>query len=317
MPAERSSFSYTLDPAQQQRLLLELRESRYEAFPVPHTTKAVRLPDCTIALYQSGKLVVQGRGARDWITFTLEPQILGAARLGYETLLNPELHAAHMGIDESGKGDFFGPLVIAAVYVDPDTAPLLVEKGVRDSKTISGDRMILSLAEHIRTTTRGRFTVISIGPRRYNEMYAGIGNLNRLLAWGHARAIENILEKVPDCPRALSDKFGPTQHIERALMEKGRKIRLDQRTKAESDPAVAAASILAREGFVRAMQEMGGKLGTTIPKGASDQVRRTAEGLVTRHGPGILRETCKLHFKTTDDVLRALGLTRADIPPAP
>ena len=313
MPAERSSYSFTLDPAQQQRLLLELRADKYESLTVPHTTRAVRLPDCNIALYQSGKMVVQGKGAREWIEFTLEPQILGAARLGYETRLNPELHAPHMGIDESGKGDFFGPLVIAAVYIDPDTAPKLVEKGVRDSKTISGDRMIMTLAEHIRETVRGRFTVIAVGPQRYNEMYAKIGNLNRLLAWGHARAIENVLEKVPDCPRALSDKFGPTQRIESALMERGRKIRLDQRTKAESDPAVAAASILARDGFVRALQEMGRKFDTTIPKGASEMVRRTAENLIRKHGPGILRETCKLHFKTTDDVLGATGFTRADL----
>ena len=313
MSSPQTSFSFKLDPAQQQRLLLQLRDERYEQTSVPYTTASVRLQDCTIALYQSGKLVVQGKGAAEWVEFTLEPLVLGSAGIGYENQLHPERYAAHMGIDESGKGDFFGPLVIAAVYVDPQTVPRLLSKGVRDSKTVSSDKMIQSLAEHIRETVQGRFTLITISPRRYNEMYAKIGNLNRLLAWGHARAIENVLEKVPDCPRALSDKFGPTQRIESALMERGRKIILEQKTKAESDPAVAAASILARDGFVRALREMGKRYNLAIPKGASALVKKAAVELVSHHGPAALRDACKLHFKTTDEVLSTAGFTRTDL----
>jgi ribonuclease HIII len=137
-----------------------------------------------------------------------------------------------------------------------------------------------------------------------------------MLAWGHARAIESLLEKVPDCPRALSDKFGPTHQIEQALMEKGQKIQLDQRTKAESDPAVAAASILARAGFIYALRKMGKSYNTEFPKGASDKVRREAERLVANKGPGILLDTAKCHFQTTDKVLAEVGYSRKDLPPA-
>ena len=156
---------------------------------------------------------------------------------------------------------------------------------------------------------------VAIGPEAYNRMYAKIANVNRLLAWGHARAIENLLEKVPDCPRALSDKFGPTARIERALMEKGKKIKMDQRTKAESDPAVAAASILARAGFLMALRKMEKDFGIeTVPKGCSAKVKQIAKELVANKGPDILLKTCKCHFRTTDEVLGANGYSRSDLP---
>ena len=146
-----------------------------------------------------------------------------------------------------------------------------------------------------------------------------MNSVNRILAWGHARAIENLLEKVPNCPRALSDQFGPEQQIQRALQQKGRKIKLEQRHKAESDIAVAAASILARAGFLLALAKLGEKYAVKLPKGASEQVKAAAGELVKKHGGAALLETAKCHFKTTDDVLGPLGKTRAGegLPPAP
>jgi len=221
-----------------------------------------------------------------------------------------------MGIDESGKGDFYGPLVIASAYVDEALVTKLRELGVRDSKKISSDNVVLNMAREIRKVLGDRCAMVTIGPRSYNRMYTKIRNVNKMLAWGHARAIENLLDKVPDCPRALSDKFGPTHQIERALMDKGKKIKLDQRTKAESDPAVAAASILARAGFVYALRKMGKEYGIEVPKGASEKVRREAEKLVADKGPGILLDTAKCHFQTTDKVLAEVGYTRKDLPSA-
>jgi ribonuclease HIII len=146
-----------------------------------------------------------------------------------------------------------------------------------------------------------------------------MNSVNRILAWGHARAIENLLDKVPDCPRALSDQFGPEQQIQRALQQKGRKIKLEQRHKAESDIAVAAASILARAGFLTALDKLGEKYGAKLPKGASDKVQAVAGELLEKRGGAALLETAKCHFKTTDNVLGARGKTRAGegLPPAP
>ena len=319
MTDQKTSYTVKLTPAQMEAAAQILREGNYRPRRMEYTLAAAEGPDCQIAIYQSGKCLVQGKGAADWITFVLEPQVLGEARLGYEDVLNPEANAPHMGVDESGKGDFFGPLVIAAAYVDEGIAKDLKALNVRDSKTITSDKAAQDLAKKIRARLGDRFAVVSIGPAAYNRLYATMSSVNRILAWGHARAIENLLEKVPNCPRALSDQFGPEQQIQRALQQKGRKIKLEQRHRAESDIAVAAASILARSGFLTALDKLGEKYGVKLPKGASDQVKRVAGELVQKHGGAALLETAKCHFKTTDDVLGPLGRSRKDegLPPAP
>lgn len=318
MTEKKNSYTIKLTPAQMDEAARILREGNYRPRRVEYALAAAEGEDCQIVLYQSGKCLVQGKGAADWVTFVLEPQVLGEARLGYEDVLNPEANAPHMGVDESGKGDFFGPLVIAAAYVDETIAKDLKAMNVRDSKTITTDKAAQDLAKKIRARLGDRFVVVSIGPTAYNRLYATMGSVNRILAWGHARAIENLLEKVPNCPRALSDQFGPEQQIQRALQQKGRKIKLEQRHKAESDVAVAAASILARSGFLTAMDKLGEKIGVKLPKGASDKVKAVAAEIAKKHGGVAFLEVAKCHFKTTDDVLGPLGKTRAGegLPPA-
>ena len=319
MTEKKNSYTVKLTPAQMDEAARLLREGNYRLRKVEHTLAAAEGEDCQIAIYKSGKCLVQGKGAADWITFVLEPQVLFEARLGYEDVLNPEANAPHMGVDESGKGDFFGPMVIAAAYVDEAIAKDLKAMNVRDSKTITTDKAAQDLAKKIRERLGDRFAVVSIGPAAYNRLYTTMNSVNRILAWGHARAIENLLEKVPNCPRALSDQFGPEQQIQRALQQKGRKIKLEQRHKAESDIAVAAASILARSGFLTALAKLGEKYAVKLPKGASEQVKAAAGEIVKKHGGAVLLETAKCHFKTTDDVLGPLGKTRAGegLPAAP
>jgi ribonuclease HIII len=311
----RTSYTFKLDADQQQKLVTLLRNGNYRPRETPYTIVAVEAADCMIALYTSGKCVVQGKGAEDWVTFTLEPAVLQEARLGYEKVHTPEMFQAHMGVDESGKGDFFGPLVIAAAYVNPGIVPVFQKLNVRDSKQITSDRKAEELAGDIADVLGDRFAVVSIGPRAYNRLYAKMRSVNRILAWGHARAIENLLEKVPDCPRAISDQFGPTQQIERALLRKGRDIKLEQRHRAESDPAVAAASILARAGFLRALRDLQKRFGLAVPKGASAQVREAARAIIGKQGPAVLLDIAKCHFKTTDDVLGEMNLQRAVLGP--
>lgn len=287
-----------------------IAKGNYHLREVPHAALAAEGNKCQITLYNSGKLLAQGAGASDWVTLILEPEVLGVAQLGYEEVINPEAIAPHIGVDESGKGDFFGPLVIAAAYVDPQLAGAFRELNVRDSKAISSDRVAEKMADDIRRLLGRRFSLVVIGPEAYNRLYAKISNVNRLLAWGHARAIENLLAEVPACPRALSDQFGPKHRIETALKARGVKIKLEQRHKAESDLAVAAASVLARAGFLKGLRELGQRYGLTLPKGASNQVQTTARELIKKHGPHVLNAVAKCHFKTTDDVLNAIGLDR-------
>ena len=276
---------------------------QFDFEPKPYTIFTARKGKLNIAVYEKGpKAVLQGKDLEDFITFTLEPFVLGVAKLGYEEVHEPEKFSPHFGIDESGKGDFFGPLVVAGAYVDAGLARTLKDAGIQDSKNIGSDRRIRDLAAAIRRT-RAPQTVILIGPERYNQLFAKFGNLNRLLAWGHARAIENLCERQPGCPRALSDKFADERLIQRALLEKGKSLHLEQRTKAESDYAVAAASILAREKFIDWLQKTGEGLGVTLPRGASAQVKSGARQLVATHGPPILGTLAKTHFKTAQEVL--------------
>ncbi len=205
-----------------------------------------------------------------------------------------------IGIDESGKGDYFGPLVIAAVHVTPRLEEDLLALNVRDSKKIS-DGMIKKLAVDIRVLCK--HSIVAIGPERYNELYQKIRNLNRLLAWGHAKVLENLLEQVPNCARAIADQFGDERLILNALQEKGQQIRLEQRHKGEEDIAVAAASIVARDEFVHRLGRLSLEFGIPLPKGASQAVELAAKSVVRKHGQEGLTRVAKLHFKTTKAVL--------------
>jgi len=204
-----------------------------------------------------------------------------------------------IGIDESGKGDYFGPLVIAGVYVPQAQEAQLKALGVRDSKTLS-DTKATALAAQIRSQCL--HTVVAIGPERYNVLHTSMKNLNRMLAWGHARAIENLLEKV-ECHRVVADQFGDERFLNNALMAKGREVTLIQKPRAEEEVAVAAASILARAEFLRRLQELGTRYGVTLPKGASDAVIQAAKQLVQKHSAETLGRVAKLHFRTTVNVL--------------
>ncbi|RKY29007.1 MAG: ribonuclease HIII [Planctomycetota bacterium] len=198
-----------------------------------------------------------------------------------------------VGTDESGKGDFFGPLVVAAVYVTPEGAAELAAAGVRDCKTMT-DRAVLTRAGHIERSTVN--AVVTVKPERYNSLYGEMGNLNRMLAWCHARAIENILEKVK-CDYVLTDQFGDRSLVERALMDKGRRVTLEQRPRAEANIAVAAASVLARAKFVESLREMSDEYGTTLPKGASAKVDAAARDFVRAFGRAELHKVAKMHFR--------------------
>ena len=208
-----------------------------------------------------------------------------------------------IGIDESGKGDYFGPLVIAGVYVPHAQEAHLKALGVRDSKTLS-DAKATALAVQIRAQCP--HAVVAIGPERYNALQTSMKNLNRMLAWGHARALENLLEKV-DCRRVVADQFGDERFLNNALMSKGRAVTLIQKPRAEEEVAVAAASILARAEFLRRLQELGTRYGVTLPKGASDAVIQAAKKFVEKYGGNELRQVAKLHFRTTVRVLGSNG----------
>jgi len=301
-----TSYTHPLTTQQAAKLRELLRDLGYEFAERPYTLFFAQKNKLSVAVYEKGpKLLLQGKGIEEFVQFELEPKILEEAKLGYEEVHSPEMFQPHFGIDESGKGDFFGPLVIAGVYVDREVARKFLDAGIQDSKRIGSDKRIRDLAKIIRSTPGAIGDAVTVGPERYNDLYEKFGNLNSLLGWGHARVIENLLARKPDCPRALSDKFADASVIEKALLKHGQKIRLDQRTKAESDLAVAAASILAREAFIDWLERQGKAVGVKLGRGVSGEVKESARKIVEGNGPGALRKVAKLHFRTAHEVAPA------------
>jgi ribonuclease HIII len=298
-----NSYTHPLTSEQTSKLRALLAELGFEFSPKQYTLFFAQKNKLSLAVYEKGpKVLIQGKGVEEFVQFELEPKILGEAKLGYEEVHAPEMFEPHFGVDESGKGDFFGPLVIAGVYVDRRIARKLMDSGVQDSKRIGSDARIRALAEAIRNDTLGLVDVVLIGPAKYNELYEKFGNLNKLLAWGHARVIENLLAKKPECPRSLSDQFADKRLIEQSLFGHGRKIEIQQRPRAESDIAVAAASILAREAFINWLDREGKKLDIRLERGVSPAVKAAATKLVESKGPEILRQVAKVHFRTSHAV---------------
>jgi ribonuclease HIII len=211
-----------------------------------------------------------------------------------------------IGTDESGKGDYFGPLVSAGVCVDEQTAKKLATIGVKDSKKLT-DSKTLELAKKVANICLDRYAIIEISPEKYNELYEQFQrenkNLNTLLAWGHAKAIEEILVKA-DCNVAIADQFADERFIQSKLQEKGKRIKLIQMHKAEQHIAVAAASILARARFLEKISKLSNEYKLDLPKGASHKVIENGRKFVDVHGEEALRKVAKLHFKTTDEVIR-------------
>jgi len=303
-----TSHTAPLNTSQVEKLREVLTRQNFEFVEKEHTIYAAKKGKLNISVYEKGpKVLIQGKDTGDFIRFTLEPEVTGVAQLDYAEEADDTGHfSPHFGIDESGKGDFFGPLVIAGVYTDGEITRHLIKSGIMDSKRITTPAKIRKLAAIIKATPGIEFDVIALRPEKYNELYASFKNLNRMLAWGHATVIEELARKKPDCPRALSDQFARADVLQSALKKKDISLKLDQRTKGESDTAVAAASILARERFIDWMDAATKKVGFTIPLGASQQVVAAGKTLVGKHGPEVLGKFAKLHFKTTQQVVGEL-----------
>ena len=298
-----NSYTHPLTTEQVTKLRALLDELGFKFSPKEYTIFFGQKNKLSVAVYEKGpKILVQGKGIEEFVQFELEPKILGEAKMGYEEVHSPEMFQPHFGVDESGKGDFFGPLVIAGVYVDRGIARKLLDAGVQDSKRISSDAKIRALSDVIRKETLGMHETVLIGPAKYNELYVSFKNLNSLLGWGHARVIENLLAKKPECPRSLSDQFADARVIERSLRGAAREIIIEQRPRAESDVAVAAASILAREAFIGWLERTGKKLGVRLDRGVSGSVKEAAKKLVEKEGAEALREVAKIHFRTAHEI---------------
>jgi ribonuclease HIII len=290
------TFTTKIDPLLAPKLQEDLKNQGFEFSKPPYTIFSAKKKGVSCTLYESGKLTVQGKEMEPFIEFYLEPEILQNF-----VFTNPSAGAdltPRIGMDEAGKGDFFGPLCVAAVFADGTGIEKMFEMGVKDSKRIS-DEGILKLAKAIRASFP--YTVIRLFPHKYNELHKKFKNLNRLLAWAHTAALGDLVVKT-GCKKALLDQFADKYVMENALKQKKLEVELTQKVRGEEDPVVAAASILARAAFLEGMQSLSEEVGMTLPKGASSQVITAAQKLVAKQGREILEKVSKSHFKTTGEI---------------
>lgn len=262
-----------------------------------HTLFQAKKPGLCVTFYKSGKLLVTGKKGLEFVEFYLEPEILKTTEL---TAPQPtSFDTPKIGSDEAGKGDFFGPLCIASAYANDDAIKKLYELGIKDSKKITDDK-ILILDKEVRKCCP--VEVIVLNPEKYNELYKKIGNLNHLLAWAHCTAITNLAEKT-GCKEVLVDQFASPALLESYVAKKPITFNLQQRTKAEEDVVVAAASIVARASFVKGIEALEKRFNAPLPKGASKAVVQAGRQFVQTQGSQHLSHVAKTHFKTTQEVL--------------
>lgn len=304
-PKKPALHTLKLTEAQARRLGEILRAKGWELFEVEHSLFAFKGPQVNVVHYTSGKCVVSGKGTEEFVKFTLEPEVTGEALMGYDEARNPEWFEEHLGLDESGKGDVFGPVISACVIAPGEAVRAWREAGVMDSKKLT-DGKIQELEKRIRETPGVTVKTTFMRMAKYNELHSRFGkNLNRLLAWMHATsATEALQQHEASFQRrpawGLLDQFTEEPLVQNEIARKGVTFDLRMRTKAESDPVVAAASIVARAAFVRELERLSADGGVPLPKGAGMAQHRAAMAeLVGRFGPAILVNFAKLHFRET------------------
>ncbi len=308
-PKKIASYTVKLDAAQI-ATLREICVSRgWEAFDVAYTHFAFRSEQQKVNLsaYTSGKVVIAGKGTEDFVRDVIEPEVTKQAKLGYDEVLHPDWFESHAGLDESGKGDFFGPVVAATVIADKPAIEAWRKAGVQDSKKITENR-IFEFDHMIRETKGVAVRTCFCGMPKYNELMSRPrANLNTLLAWQHATALMQALELKP-VPWGLLDQFTEQPLVQRELTRKNvQNFELRMRTKAEEDPVVAAASVVARAEYVRQMKLLSKRFGTELQKGASAKVKDQARTIINQFGAAALGEFAKLHFRTAYEVVSEMG----------
>lgn len=300
-PKKKTLYTIKLDDEQMAQVKAWCDKHLWVFYEVDYARFAFKGDGVNLVGYDSGKLVVQGKKTEDWVTYVLEAEITQNPLLGYDEVLNPQWFEPHAGLDESGKGDFFGPLVSACVIADKSMIDAWRNQGIQDSKRITSDQAILKLDKIICQTKGVVVKRMCVRMEKYNELYHKFGNnLNKLLAWMHAKALEAAL-KERTVAWGMLDQFSKQPLVQNYYKNDDFDLRME--TKAEADPVVAAASIVARAEYVRSMAKLSKLVGEKLLKGASAQVKAQGKKIVEQHGKEALGQYAKLHFRTAYEVL--------------
>ena len=272
-------------------------------YEVAYASYAYRGEDVNVVVYKSGKLVVQGKQTEAFVLNVLEPKITKKLQFGLEKIEHPEWFRSHAGLDESGKGDVFGPLVTACVIADEEAIDFWLKNDLKESKSIGSDDRLFETEKLVRQPKNVVIEVAFADMEKYNALYRQFGNLNELLAWFHAQALQNALKR-RSVKEGLLDQFCTAKLVQKYLKQDGfsESFTLQQRIRAESDPVVAAASVIARATYVRQLKKLSDEAGIILPKGAGGNVKTALRSLIEQQGRNNLPKFCKMHFKTVAEV---------------
>lgn len=297
------------------------RELDYKAYQLRITNGVATVP---IDFFRTGTVLIQGNPSELrnslkawwaeqktqqsppplWDADTLPPtEVLPGPTI--PTTPKPIEVIPRIGSDEMGKEDYFGPLVVAAVYIDEQTEAKLIDLKVRDSKLLP-DNIILAQAEEIKEVCRGQGTVLSFHPERYNELCKATPQMSQLLTRAYAQVIATVQKRV-QCKLAIAGHFGDETLVRNILAKEGCTISIKQQSGAEDDIAIATASIIARAEFIHQIVELSQIAGVDLPKGTSNPgIISTGREIVKKHGQSMLAKVAKLHFATTQEILSGM-----------
>lgn len=299
-PKPITSYVITLDEDQLETLGEWCEVHGWQFYCPQYACYGYKSDGINLVAYRSGKLSIQGKKTQEFVTDVLEPEITKKFRLGFERIEHPEWFIEHAGMDESGKGDLFGPLVAACVIADDTAVDFWLKNGLRESKAVGNDAQLFKMEALVRKPEGVVIETVHAGMERYNELYSKFENLNELLAWFHAKALTNALARHP-VTYGLLDQFTKTKLVHKYINGHP-KFKLEQRVRAEEDPVVAAASIIARAEYVRYLKKLSELAGVDLPKGCGTQAKQALKAVVEKCGIKSLPKFVKLHFKTVAEV---------------
>lgn len=268
----------------------------------PGVVFAAKVTDTSITGYKSGKILFQGAGAEReanrWSSELIKPKVSAAKG---DTLPPGFFQTSVIGSDETGTGDFFGPMTVAACFVSTDQIELIHELGVKDSKMLT-DPLMRKIAPDLKEVLT--YSILTLGNEKYNKVQAKGWSQGKIKALLHNQALKHVLNKMtPQKPDyILIDQFAERGIYYNHIKMEKEIIRENVlfSTKAEQlHVAVAAASILARVAFLEEMDRLSLDAGVTLPKGAGSKVDEVAAKIMLSKGEDYLSTITKKHFANT------------------
>lgn len=266
---------------------------------IPYAIFQAQEEDTVITLYESGKAMFQG------ISADVDASMWAMLQDKKEETNNEEdlYHITSIGSDEVGTGDYFGPVVVCAAYVNIEDIKFLEELKVKDSKQITDD-YIRKIAPTI--AKKIDYELLVLSNKEYNEKYKTIKNINKIKAIMHNKVLYTLHQRHSDCNKIIIDEFAKENSYFNYLKEVTNVERnLIFTPKAENkNMAVGAAAILARFSFLEIMDKLSDKYHEPLLKGASSEVDKQAERLIEKYGKEVLEDIAKLHFINTERILK-------------